>query len=108
MFVYDEDGETDGAVPMSNREYFGRLVRAFVPLLSDVTGDGFVFRVDTRLRPNGDSGPPVVSLAMLEEYFLVQGREWERFAWLKSRVGSTWVCWSSRYWMRCSTLRKNT
>ena len=48
--------------------------------------DGFVFRVDLALRPNGNSGPPVVSLAMLEEYFLVQGREWERFAWLKSRV----------------------
>ncbi|MFM2056120.1 MAG: bifunctional [glutamate--ammonia ligase]-adenylyl-L-tyrosine, partial [Pseudomonadota bacterium] len=48
--------------------------------------DGFVFRVDLALRPNGNSGPPVVSLAMLEEYFQVQGREWERFAWLKSRV----------------------
>lgn len=88
VFVYDEDGETDGPVRLSNGEYFGRVVRAIVPLLSDVTGDGFVFRVDTRLRPNGDSGPPVVSLAMLEEYFLVQGREWERFAWLKSRVVS--------------------
>jgi glutamate-ammonia-ligase adenylyltransferase len=89
VFVYDEDGQTDGAVSLSNREYFGRVVRAFVPLLSDITADGFVFRVDTRLRPNGDSGPPVVSLAMLEEYFLVQGREWERFAWLKSRVISS-------------------
>lgn len=88
VFVYDEDGETDGAVRLSNREYFGRVVRAFAPMLSDVTADGFVFRLDTRLRPNGDSGPPVVSLAMLEEYFLVQGREWERFAWLKSRVVS--------------------
>ena len=88
VFVYDDDGDTDGPVPLSNREYFARVVRAIVPLLSDVTGDGFVFRVDTRLRPNGDSGPPVVSLAMLEEYFLVQGREWERFAWLKSRVVS--------------------
>lgn len=88
VFVYDDDGQTDGAVAVSNREYFGRMVRAFVPLLSDATADGFVFRVDTRLRPNGDSGPPVVSLAMLEEYFLVQGREWERFAWLKSRVVS--------------------
>ncbi len=88
VFVYDDDGDTDGPASLSNREYFGRVVRALVPLLSDVTGDGFVFRVDTRLRPNGDSGPPVVSLAMLEEYFLVQGREWERFAWLKSRVVS--------------------
>ena len=86
--VYDEDGETDGAVPLSNADYFALVVRRFVPLLAAVTGDGFVFRVDTRLRPNGDSGPTVVSLAMLEEYFLVQGREWERFAWLKSRVVS--------------------
>jgi glutamate-ammonia-ligase adenylyltransferase len=86
--VYDEDGETDGAVPLSNADYFALVVRRFVPLLAAVTADGFVFRVDTRLRPNGDSGPAVVSLAMLEEYFLVQGREWERFAWLKSRVVS--------------------
>ncbi len=86
--VYDEDGETDGAVPLSNADYFALVVRRFVPLLAAVTADGFVFRVDTRLRPNGDSGPTVVSLAMLEEYFLVQGREWERFAWLKSRVVS--------------------
>jgi glutamate-ammonia-ligase adenylyltransferase len=86
VFVYDQDGHSDGGVPLSNFDYFARIVRRVVPLLSEVTGDGFVFRVDTRLRPNGDSGPPVVSLAMLEEYFQVQGREWERFAWLKSRV----------------------
>ena len=88
VFVYDQDGHSDGAVPLSNFEYFAQVVRRLVPLLSDMTEDGFVFRVDTRLRPNGDSGPPVVSLAMLEEYFQVQGREWERFAWLKSRVVS--------------------
>ena len=52
----------------------------------DTTEHGFVFRVDLALRPNGNSGPPVVSLGALEEYFHVQGREWERFAWLKSRV----------------------
>ena len=88
VFVYDQDGETDGAAPVSNFDYFAQMVRRIVPLLSDMTADGFVFRVDTRLRPNGDSGPQVVSLAMLEEYFQVQGREWERFAWLKSRVVS--------------------
>src|SRR5205085_9653010 len=55
-------------------------------LIGDVTDAGFVCRGDLALRPNGMSGPPVVSLSMLEEYFLVQGREWERFAWLKSRV----------------------
>ena len=88
VFVFDQDGRTDGAVPLSNFDYFAQVVRRVVPALSDLTADGFVFRVDTRLRPNGDSGPPVVSLAMLEEYFQVQGREWERFAWLKSRVVS--------------------
>ncbi len=59
-----------------------------IPALSDVTGDGYVFRVDMRLRPNGDAGPLAVSTAMLEEYLMVQGREWERFAWLKGRVVS--------------------
>ncbi len=88
VFVFDHDGQSDGAVPLTNFEYFSRQVRAVVALLSQISSEGFVFRVDTRLRPNGDSGPPVVSLAMLEEYFQVQGREWERFAWLKSRVVS--------------------
>ena len=62
------------------------MARRLYALIGDITDDGFVFRVDLALRPNGNSGPPVVSLAMLEEYFQVQGREWERFAWLKSRV----------------------
>jgi len=55
-------------------------------LIGDTTEHGFVFRVDLALRPNGNSGPSVVSLGALEEYLLVQGREWERFAWMKSRV----------------------
>jgi glutamate-ammonia-ligase adenylyltransferase len=62
------------------------VAKRLYALIGDTTDDGFVFRVDLALRPNGNSGPPVVSLAMLEEYFQVQGREWERFAWLKSRV----------------------
>jgi glutamate-ammonia-ligase adenylyltransferase len=57
-------------------------------VLSEVTADGYVFRVDMRLRPNGDSGPLVCSLGMLEEYFYVQGREWERYAWIKGRLVS--------------------
>ena len=66
-----------------------RITRRMVKLLSHPTEDGFVFRVDTRLRPYGDSGPPISSLNMLEQYFYEQGREWERFAWLKSRVIAT-------------------
>jgi glutamate-ammonia-ligase adenylyltransferase len=86
IYVYEEDGATHGARPVSAHEYFGALAKRLYALIGDVTDDGQVFRVDLALRPNGKSGPPAVSLAMLEEYFLVQGREWERFAWLKSRV----------------------
>lgn len=87
IFLYDEDGETaDGARSLSNHEYFIRLGRRLIQMLADVTEDGFVFRVDMRLRPNGDAGPLACSLAMLEEYFMVQGREWERYAWIKGRV----------------------
>ncbi|HEX4509106.1 MAG TPA: glutamine-synthetase adenylyltransferase, partial [Burkholderiaceae bacterium] len=86
IYVYEEDAQTDGVLPVSGQEYFGAVARRMYALIGDVTEDGFVFRVDLALRPNGNSGPPVVSLPMLEEYFLVQGREWERFAWLKSRV----------------------
>jgi len=86
IYLYEEDGQTRGATPVSTQEYFGRVAKRLHALIGDVTDDGFVFRVDLALRPNGNSGPPVVSLPMLEEYFQVQGREWERFAWLKSRV----------------------
>ncbi|HET9024673.1 MAG TPA: bifunctional [glutamate--ammonia ligase]-adenylyl-L-tyrosine phosphorylase/[glutamate--ammonia-ligase] adenylyltransferase, partial [Burkholderiaceae bacterium] len=94
IFVYDEDGETrplpgGGAIrPLSNHEFFIRLGRRVIPAISDVTADGYVFRVDMRLRPNGDAGPLAVSSAMLEEYLMVQGREWERFAWQKGRIVS--------------------
>ncbi len=86
IYVYDDDGQTDGPRPVSAHEYFSHLVKRIYALVGETTDDGFVFRVDLALRPNGNSGPPVVSLPMLEEYFLVQGREWERFAWLKSRI----------------------
>jgi glutamate-ammonia-ligase adenylyltransferase len=90
IYVYDEDGETqgraDGGGRISTHEYHTRLVKQIYTLVGDTTEHGFVFRMDLALRPNGNSGPSVVSLSALEEYFLVQGREWERFAWLKSRV----------------------
>jgi len=88
VFVHRATGETEGGTGMrlSATEFFHRVARRACGLLADVTEDGFVFRVDTRLRPNGDSGPLVVSLPMLEQYFYDQGREWERFAWLKARV----------------------
>jgi glutamate-ammonia-ligase adenylyltransferase len=86
VYVYEDDGLTDGAVPITAHEFFSQVVKRIYSLIGDVTDDGFVFRVDLALRPNGNSGPPVVSLAMLEDYLHVQGREWERLAWLKSRV----------------------
>jgi [glutamine synthetase] adenylyltransferase / [glutamine synthetase]-adenylyl-L-tyrosine phosphorylase len=90
IYVYDEDGETtgmpDGRGRISNHDYFAKAVKMIYALIGDTTDHGFVFRMDLALRPNGNSGPSVVSRQSLEEYFLVQGREWERFAWLKSRV----------------------
>eukprot|EP01035_Chromulina_nebulosa_P000516 gene516-726_t len=90
IYLYDLDGETrgdaDGRGRLSNQEYFARAVKRIYALVGDITEHGFVFRVDLALRPNGNSGPSVVSLDALEEYFQVQGREWERFAWMKSRV----------------------
>lgn len=90
IYIYDEDGETLGDAQqrgrISNHEYFAKVVRAVYALVGDSTEYGFVFRVDIALRPNGNSGPVAVSLDALQEYLHVQGREWERFAWLKSRV----------------------
>jgi len=90
IYVYDQEGQTRGNAlgrnQVSNHEYFAKAVRMISQLLSETTEHGLVFRVDLALRPNGNSGPPAVSLDALEAYFQVQGREWERFAWLKSRV----------------------
>jgi [glutamine synthetase] adenylyltransferase / [glutamine synthetase]-adenylyl-L-tyrosine phosphorylase len=95
IFVYSHDGQTSGVGAeqrgsISNHEYFQKLVRSMCQMLADVSEHGFVFRIDLALRPHGNSGPVAVSLAALEDYFLVSGREWERFAWLKSRV----VAWT--------------
>jgi [glutamine synthetase] adenylyltransferase / [glutamine synthetase]-adenylyl-L-tyrosine phosphorylase len=96
IYVYDHDGETagraDGRGQISNHEYFAHQVRTIFGLIGDVTDHGFVFRVDLALRPNGNSGPAAVSLGALEDYFQAQGREWERFAWLKSRVVAPQQC----------------
>jgi glutamate-ammonia-ligase adenylyltransferase len=92
IFVYPEDGETNGARKLSNHEFFTRLGRRLIAAINDLTADGYVFRVDMRLRPYGDSGPLVMSFAALEEYLVAQGREWERYAWIKARVISPANC----------------
>ncbi|MFP5466100.1 MAG: bifunctional [glutamate--ammonia ligase]-adenylyl-L-tyrosine phosphorylase/[glutamate--ammonia-ligase] adenylyltransferase [Gammaproteobacteria bacterium] len=90
IYVYDQDGQTAGNAAgrhrITNHEYFAKAIKHIYNTVGDITEHGQVFRVDLALRPHGNSGPPAVSLGALEEYFLIQGREWERFAWLKSRV----------------------
>lgn len=86
IFAYPEDGTTQGGRTLDNQEYFTRLGRQLIGAISELTADGFVFRVDMRLRPYGDSGPLAASFPMLEQYFETQGREWERYAWIKARV----------------------
>ena len=86
ILLYPDEGETDGARALSNHEFFTRLARRLSGALSEMTEDGYVFRVDLRLRPYGDSGPVVASYDMLENYLITQGREWERYAWIKGRV----------------------
>ncbi|AUL99337.1 bifunctional glutamine synthetase adenylyltransferase/deadenyltransferase [Rhodocyclaceae bacterium] len=92
IFVYPEDGDTGGKKVISNFEFFEKLGKQIIQALAEVTEHGQVFRVDMRLRPNGDSGPLVCSFDMLENYFITQGREWERYAWIKARVlaGERW------------------
>ena len=87
IFIYPEDGDTAGPKKsIENFDFFNRLGKRVIQALGDVTADGQVFRVDMRLRPNGDSGPLVCSLDALENYFVTQGREWERYAWIKGRA----------------------
>lgn len=85
MFVYPAAGETDGPRPLATGEYFTRLARRLMKVLSEVTVDGFAFRTDARLRPFGASGPLAVNLASLEHYYQQHGREWERYALVKAR-----------------------
>ena len=86
VFLFSEGGQTDGPRVIENEEYFNRLGREIIRLLDVRSEDGFVFRVDMRLRPFGDSGPLVVSVASLEDYLQEHGRDWERYAWVKARA----------------------
>ena len=86
IFLFTDSGETSGPRVLDNEEYFNRLGREVIRLLDARNSDGFVFRVDMRLRPFGESGPLVVSLASLEDYLQQHGRDWERYAWIKARA----------------------
>jgi len=85
MFCYPHTGTCDGRRGLANDQFFTRLARAVISSLAEFTEDGFCFRVDTRLRPFGDSGPLTSSLAAMEQYYQREGRDWERYALIKAR-----------------------
>jgi [glutamine synthetase] adenylyltransferase / [glutamine synthetase]-adenylyl-L-tyrosine phosphorylase len=85
VLLFPEHGDTDGTRSISNEEFFTRLGQTLARLLETPTADGFVLRVDLRLRPFGDSGPLVASFASFEDYLPRHGRDWERYAYVKAR-----------------------
>ncbi|ABM63111.1 bifunctional [glutamate--ammonia ligase]-adenylyl-L-tyrosine phosphorylase/[glutamate--ammonia-ligase] adenylyltransferase [Halorhodospira halophila] len=85
IFAFPETGETDGNRPRSNDEFFVKLGRQLIGALSEITPDGQPYRVDMRLRPNGDAGPLALPFSAVETYYESQGREWERYAMIKAR-----------------------
>ncbi len=85
IFAYPENGSSDGPKPLDNEEYFMRLAQKLVRALDEMTADGFVFRVDLRLRPFGEAGPLTLSFNAMETYYQNHGREWERYAFIKAR-----------------------
>ena len=86
IFLFDAHGETSGARPQSHEEFFLRLGQLLIRYLDAPTVEGRAFRVDMRLRPFGASGPLVASTAAFEDYLERQGRDWERYAWIKARA----------------------
>ncbi len=87
IFAYPEEGQSEGGrLELTNSEYFLRLGRRLINALDQRTAEGYVFRVDMRLRPFGDSGPLTMSFAGMEDYYQVHGREWERYAMIKAAV----------------------
>ena len=88
VFVSSGDGRTDGPRPSSNAEFFERVVHETVRLLSEPTDLGIAYRVDLRLRPHGASGPVVMPIEAMLQYFDTLGRTWERQAWIKARAAA--------------------
>ena len=85
IFAYGQEGKCLGEKELSNQDYFVRLAKKLIAVIDEPTADGFVFRVDMRLRPFGHEGILVSSLDALESYYQINGREWERYAWIKGR-----------------------
>lgn len=85
VYAYPQQGESEGARSLDSEAYFTRLGQRLAQLLGDITSDGFSHRVDLRLRPYGNSGRLALSFAAMEHYFQTEGRDWERYAWVKAR-----------------------
>lgn len=85
VYAYPQKGESDGARSLDSEAYFMRMGQRLAQLLGDITSDGFSHRVDLRLRPYGNSGRLALSFAAMEHYFQTEGRDWERYAWVKAR-----------------------
>jgi len=90
VFLYSEKAETNGRKSVTAEEYFRALSQRVIQALDDKTIDGFVYRVDVRLRPFGTSGPLAVSEGAFEDYLMTHGRDWERYAYVKARVVNDW------------------
>ena len=102
IFVYPESGSTEGARrSIDNQQFFTRLGQKLITALNQKTADGFVYRVDMRLRPFGESGPLVLTFSAMEDYYQEQGRDWERYAMLKARLIG-----ESKYHKQLSTMLK--
>jgi len=109
IFAYPESGYTQGGCKeLSNQEFFVRLGQRVIKALDATTAEGFVFRVDMRLRPYGQSGPLVMNFDSLEEYYQTQGRDWERFAMVKARpvAGDQQYCEQLMEMLRPFTYRR--
>ena len=88
IFAYDHPGHTrpeSGQDGVDNQVYFIKLGQKIIAALAQMTADGFVFRTDMRLRPNGSNGPLVLSCPAMEHYYQTHGRDWERYALIKAR-----------------------
>ncbi|HZF98052.1 MAG TPA: glutamine-synthetase adenylyltransferase, partial [Pseudoxanthomonas sp.] len=98
VYAYSEGGQSDGPRPLAAEEYFARLGQRLARLLDEPTSEGFCHRVDLRLRPFGNAGRVALSFAGMDQYFQREGRDWERYAWLKARpvagdigAGEAWL-----------------
>jgi len=85
ILAYPENGHSDGERALANEAFFARLGQLLVKLLAEISADGYVFRVDLRLRPFGSAGRVALSFAAMEQYYQREGRDWERYAWIKAR-----------------------